>query len=413
MSNLISVSDAQELLLGNFISTETEMISLDGAFRRVLAEDIHSKLDLPPFSNSSMDGYAVRASDIVEAAQENPVSLVVVGDAPAGQVQSIMVLPGQAMRIMTGAPLPAGSDTVVPVEHTRIAKQSSPQGLPETVEVLRAARRGDSVRPAGQDVRKDELVLTQGTRLEPQHIGMIAMLGHSQVAVYRKPRVAVFSSGDELVPVGGTLLPGQIFDSNTSMLVSLLEKYSAEVTNLGVSRDNPGDIRKILERAVRADVDLILSSAGVSVGAFDYIRTVLQTEGKISLWRVNMRPGKPMTFGSYKNVPYIGLPGNPVSAFVGFEVFVRPVLMKLQGMRYWQRPLIQVEIEESIESDGRESYLRAIIRNEQGKWLGRLTGHQGSGNLRSLVQANALLLIPSEVKSLPVGSQVYGWLLDD
>jgi molybdopterin molybdotransferase len=223
----------------------------------------------------------------------------------------------------------------------------------------------------------------------------------------------VFSSGDELVTAGVPLEAGKIYDANTLMLVSLVEKYSAEVINLGIAPDDIAAIRKLLERAVSEKIDLILSSAGVSVGSYDYIRSLVQTEGEITLWRVNMRPGKPLTYGSYQNIPFIGLPGNPVSAYMGFEIFVRPVIMKLQGRLSWQRPMIQVEIEESIESDGRESYLRAIVRNQDGKWTGTLTGHQGSGNLRSLVQANALLLIPSEVKSLPVGAQVYGWLLDD
>jgi molybdopterin molybdotransferase len=225
--------------------------------------------------------------------------------------------------------------------------------------------------------------------------------------------VALFSSGDELVAVGNPLMPGKIYDANTPMLISLAEKYSAEVIHLGVAPDRAEEIRKILDLAVREEADLILSSAGVSVGSFDYIRSVLQADGEISFWRVNMRPGKPLTYGRYKGIPFIGLPGNPVSAFMGFEIFVRPVLMKLHGYRAWQRPMIQVEIEEAIESDGRESYLRAIVHNEQGKWLGKLTGHQGSGNLRSLVQANALLLIPSEVKSLPVGAQINGWLLEE
>jgi molybdopterin molybdotransferase len=413
MSELLSVADALHLILNDFSPKESQKVPLELAYQRVLAEDVHSTIDLPSFSNSSMDGFAVRAADLDAASPDNPVTLVVVGDAPAGQIPGIRVRPGQAVRIMTGAAIPGGSDAVVPVEQTRFSQRGSSKLLPETVEILNRVLPGDYIRPVGQDVRRSDLVLTKGSRLAPQHIGMLGMLGKAEVSVHRKPRVVIFASGDELIPVGGSLSTGRIYDSNTPMLVSLLKKYSAEVVNLGIALDDIDEVGNKFDRAVKEGADLILSSAGVSVGSFDYVRSVLMSDGELSFWRVNMRPGKPLAYGRYKGFPFIGLPGNPVSAFVGFEIFVRPVLMKLQGVTDWQKPAIHVEIEESIESDGRESYLRAIVRNEQGKWLGKLTGHQGSGNLRSLVEANALLLIPSEVKSLPVGSLVNGWLLED
>jgi molybdopterin molybdotransferase len=413
MSDLLSVSEAQRFILKDFKPTEPHKVALGQASRRILAEDIFSPLDLPPFANSSMDGFAVHSSDVASAAQENPVLLTVVADIPAGMHSMIQVAHGQAARIMTGAPLPIDCDAVVPVENTRFESPGPYQALPDTVAVLTPARPGDSIRPVGQDVHKGDLIMTRGTWLGPQQVGMLAMLGYSQVVVHRPPRIALFSSGDELVPVGTPLEPGKIYDSNTLMLVSMVEKYSAEVVNLGIAPDDIAAIRKLLDRAVSEKVDLILSSAGVSVGSYDYIRSLVQADGEITLWRVNMRPGKPLTYGSYTQIPFIGLPGNPVSAYMGFEIFVRPVLMKLQGRLSWQRPMIQVEIEEAIESDGRESYLRAIVRNQDGAWRGKLIGHQGSGNLRSLVQANALLLIPSEVKSLPVGARVDGWLLDE
>jgi len=413
MSELLSVSEAQRFILKDFKPTEPQKLPLEQASRRILAEDIFSSLDLPPFANSSMDGFAVHASDIGAATPEHSVILKVVGDIPAGKHQQIKVAHGQAVRIMTGAPLPVDCDAVVPVENTRFDTPAPDQELPATVEILKPARPGDSIRPVGQDVRQGDLIMSRGTRLGPQQVGMLAMLGASRVAVHRPPRIAVFSSGDELVTAGAPLEPGKIYDSNTLMLVSLVEKYWAEVINLGIAPDDIAAIRRLLDRAVSEKVDLILSSAGVSVGSYDYIRSLVQADGEITLWRVNMRPGKPLTYGSYQHIPFIGLPGNPVSAYMGFEIFVRPVLMKLQGRLSWQRTMIQVEIDEAIESDGRESYLRAIVRNQEGKWIGRLTGHQGSGNLRSLVQANALLLIPSEVKSLPVGARVEGWLLDE
>jgi molybdopterin molybdotransferase len=222
----------------------------------------------------------------------------------------------------------------------------------------------------------------------------------------------VFSTGDELLPVGLPLGPGKIYDSNTHTLVSLVEQYGGQPANLGIVRDREEAVRESLERAARERVDLIVSSAGVSVGAFDFVRTVVESEGRLNFWKVNMRPGKPLVFGDYRGIPFFGLPGNPVSAFVGFEVFVRPALMKMSGLVDWSRPAQPVELEEAVESDGRESYLRGVVALRDGRWLAHLTGHQGSGNLRSLVQANALLLIPSGVKSLPAGARVNAWLLD-
>jgi molybdopterin molybdotransferase len=238
------------------------------------------------------------------------------------------------------------------------------------------------------------------------------MLGEAEVRVHRTPRVAVFSTGDELLPAGLPLSPGKIYDSNTYTLVSLVERYGGRPVNLGIVPDREEAVRESLDRAAREQVDLIVSSAGVSVGAFDFVRTVVEGEGHLSFWRVNMRPGKPLVFGDYRSIPFFGLPGNPVSAFVGFEVFVRPALMKMSGLGDWSRPAQPVELEEAVESDGRESYLRGVVSHHDGRWVAHLTGHQGSGNLRSLVQANALLLIPSGVKSLPVGARVNAWLLD-
>ena len=334
MGELLSVSEAQRLILSDFLPTEPQWVTLDQAYRRVLAEDVRSLLDLPSFANSSMDGFAIQASDVAVATQDNPVCLDVVGDAPAGQLLPIVIASGQAVRIMTGAALPTGCDSVVPIELTRSDLDKSSQELPKKVEILTSVHPGDFVRPVGQDVRKGDLVLTRGTPLYSQHLAMLAMLGYSRVPVYRRPRIAVFSSGDELVPVGGSLQPGKIFDLNTTMLVSLVEKYSCEVINLGIVPDRVDEVRKVFYRAADEGVDLILSSAGVSVGSFDYVRTVLESDGEITIWRVNMRPGKPLTYGRYQNIPFIGLPGNPVSAFVGFEVFVRPVLDDTPGQPY-------------------------------------------------------------------------------
>jgi molybdopterin molybdotransferase len=261
------------------------------------------------------------------------------------------------------------------------------------------------------DIRAGEVVLHTGRALKPQDLGLLAMLGVARVIVYQKPRIALFSSGDELLEVEHPLESGKIRDSNSYMLAALIEGAGSNVMRLGVAKDSHESVKALLEKAVEFRADLILSSAGVSVGAFDFVKEVIESNGKMDFWRVNMRPGKPLAFGEYKTIPFVGLPGNPVSAFIGFEVFARAAIGRLSGMEIALRRTARVRCEEQIDSDGRESYLRAGVREENGVLVARLTGHQGSGNLHSLVQANALLIIPAGVKCVPAGEEVNAWLL--
>jgi molybdopterin molybdotransferase len=244
-------------------------------------------------------------------------------------------------------------------------------------------------------------------------MGMLAMVGKSDVLVYRQPRIGLLSTGDELLTVDHSIQPGKIFDSNSTTLSALVEKYGGIPILLGISKDRIEDVRQHLDQAVENGVDLIVSSAGVSVGAFDFVKKVVEEEGKVEFWRVNMRPGKPMLFGKYKGTPFIGLPGNPVSAFIGFEVFIRPAIWKLSGLKSQTRTKYKVKILDNIESDGRESYLRAVASYNGEEWVAKLTGHQGSGNLRSLVQANALVLIPAGVKTINAGSDLMAWFMEN
>jgi molybdopterin molybdotransferase len=261
------------------------------------------------------------------------------------------------------------------------------------------------------DVRKGQKILFTGSRLRAQDLGLLAMLGTSDLPVYRKPKVALLSSGDELMPVEAPLRPGQIHDSNSYTLSALITQAGCEVLSLGIAPDKKEAIQSLFDQAIAMQADMIISSAGVSVGALDYIKEVVESNGKLDFWRVNMRPGKPLTFGEYGGVPFMGLPGNPVSAFVGFEVFARPAIGKLAGLKTITRTTVKVRLAEAIESDGRESYLRAVVEEREGTSFAKLTGHQGSGNLLSLVQANALLIVPAGVKSLPIGGQADAWIL--
>jgi molybdopterin molybdotransferase len=401
---LLSVNDAQQRILQKIQPVGQTTVPLDQAARRVLAQDICAAADLPLFDNSSMDGFALRAADTSAAR----VTLRVVADITAGASLTRSLTPGEAARIMTGAPLPKGADAVIPVEETDFTERGAGIPAPAQVTISRKVNAGEYVRLCGSDVRAGQSVMAAHQRLRPQELGMLAMLGVANVPVFEVPRVALLSSGDELLPADAPLTEGKIHDSNSHALAAQIEETGARVIRLGVAADERGAVENLLEQAANSSVDLIISSAGVSVGAFDFVKEAVEKRGSLNFWRVNMRPGKPLAFGEYRGIPFIGLPGNPVSAFVTFEVFARPAIEKLSGLETRPRRRTTVRLAEAVESDGRESYLRAVV-GEDG--TARLTGHQGSSNLLSLVQANALLIIPAGVKCRPAGQEVEAWLI--
>jgi molybdopterin molybdotransferase len=409
---MISVQEAQQRILSHFKPLETTFIPLNAALGRVLSQPIHSEIDFPLFDNSAVDGFALRAEDVSSSSSDNPVDLKVVADIPAGSMENPHISHGQAARIMTGAPIPDDADAVVMVEDTNASQHLVGGSAPDSVKVFKAIRSGGNIRRLGSDISRGQKIFSGGDVLRPQDIGMLAMLGIASVPVCRKPKVALISSGDELLPVEAPLVPGKIHDSNTYMLTALCQKAGCEVVPLGVAPDRLDAIQEILSRAVEASPDLIVSSAGVSMGAFDYIKDVVETSGTLDFWKVNMRPGKPLTFGSYRDIPFFGLPGNPVSSYVSFLIFVMPALELLLGIDLKKKARMKVMLGEGGESDGRESYLRAIVTFENGRNTAFLTGHQGSGNLFSTVQANALIIIPSGVKSCPPGFEVEAWMMD-
>jgi len=403
---MLSVSEARERILSVFLPVESQTVSLDRAAGRVLADDINAETDLPLFDNSSVDGFALHRADLV-----SPRTLNVVADIRAGETSETPIQPGQSARIMTGAPLPPGAEAVVMVEDTDFNVRTPGTPAPQTVTINKSILPGENIRRRGDDLHTGDKVLPAGLRLRAQEIGLLAMLGAAEVLVHRQPRLALLSSGDELLPVEARLTPGKIHESNSHVLAAQAETAGVELIRLGVAADTEADIRSRLERAVEAKADVIVSSAGVSVGAFDYVKSVIEEDGELEFWKVNMRPGKPLAFGKYRGIPFFGLPGNPVSAFVGFEVFVRPALEKLSGLEVKPRPHQTAHLAEPLESDGRESYLRAVVSQENGRQITRLTGAQSSGNIFSLVRANALLIVPSGVKSLPASSEVEIWFI--
>jgi molybdopterin molybdotransferase len=316
------------------------------------------------------------------------------------------------MRIMTGAPVPEGAEVVIPVEDTDDQRNHSGAPPPEVIHIFRSAPAGVNVRPVGQDMRAGQVVLRTPMILSPAAVGVLAGLGHPRASVYRRPRVAVLATGDELCEVDTTPGPGQIRDTNSYTLAAAAERYGGRALRLGIARDRADAVRARLLQAVEAGVDLILSSAGVSVGAYDVVKDVIQAEGALNFWRVRMRPGKPLAFGNVRGVPFFGLPGNPVSALVTFEVFVRPVLLKMGGHAHWEKSAIKAALLEPLRSDGRESYLRVIVERRDDGYVARSTGDQGSAILTSLVRANGLMIVPEGVTEAPAGEVLTVWLWD-
>ena len=412
MTKMLTVAQALERVLREFHTLEAERAPVLESLGRVLAEDVHADEDIPPYANSAMDGYAVRAADTVGAGRERPIRLHVVGGVAAGYVAEAQVTPGTTIRIMTGAPLPPGADAVVKVEDTEM------QG--EWVNVFAEAPQGQYVRPAGEDVRRGELVLRQGTAIRPQEIGMLAALGQKEVLVTRRPRVGILATGDEVVPLDAPLAPGKIRDANSYSNAAQVFKCGGIPVMLGIARDRVEDLTEKIRAGLAQNVDLFLTSGGVSVGDFDLVKEVLAAAGEINFWRVRMKPGKPLAFGrlgpsigSGRSVPVLGLPGNPVSVMVSFELFVRPVILKLLGVTEWERPTVEATLMDELRhKDSRRHYLRVRVEQHEGKYQAHLTGGQGSGILSSMVKADGLAIIPEDWDHAPAGARVRVMRLD-
>lgn len=391
---MISVEEALERILSRIGVLGDEQVPLPRSLDRVLAESVVSSLDLPPWPNSSMDGYALRSADTAGATADAPARLVVAGRVAAGHVAERRLRPGEAFRIFTGGPLPEGADTVVPQEDV------SADGT--TLLVSRALTKGDYVRPRGEDVRAGDSVLEASRTLGPAELGILAALGRSQVRVVRRPRVGILSTGDEIADLGRRPGPGQIPNSNTYSLMGQVIQAGGEPVSLGVAVDRRDDIEARLRWGL--DADLLISSAGVSVGEHDFVKAALERLGaEQHLWLVNMRPGKPIAFATIpstgkRSLPVFALPGNPVSAMVTFELFVRPALLRLGGHTRLGRPVIQARALAPIANPGRRrGYLRVTLTTDgSGAYGARLTGDQSSGILRSMVAADGLAVVPGD-----------------
>lgn len=395
---MISVDEALETILSFIKPLGYEKVSILDALGRVIAEDIYAPRDIPPLDNSAMDGYAVKWEDIKDASKDHPVRLKVIEDLPAGFISNKVVENGCAIRIMTGAPIPKGADTVVQSEDT-ISEGSF-------VQILSPPPFGDNIRKAGEDVRKGDKVISKGDLIRPQEVGMIASLGRAFIKVYQRPRVAILCTGDELVDVDETLEEGKIISSNSYTLAAQVKECGAIPIQLGIAKDQKEDIESRLSQGIRADV--IISSAGVSVGDYDFVKDALKNLGmEMIFWKVAMKPGRPITFGRIGEKPVFGLPGNPVSSMVSFEQFVRPSLLKMMGHRNILRPVVEAILQEDIrKKPGRRHFIRGIVTREDGNYFVTTTGPQGSGILRSMVKANGLIVIPEDKSLVKAGEKV-------
>lgn len=423
---LISVEEALQIILAQIEPVETELISLAQGVHRVVGETIISQVNVPPFANSAMDGYAVIAADSRGASPEIPIRLQVIDNIPAGATPAKIVTHQTAARIMTGAPMPGGADAVIRFEET--SEYIPPAINLDMNEVLlyQSVKAGDNVRPVGEDIRVGQVILEAGHQLRPQDIGVLAAIGQAQIRVYRRPRVAILATGDELVDVDEPLEPGKIRNSNEYTQAALVQKYGGEPVMLGIARDTVEDLTAKIRAGLAQNVDLFLTSAGVSVGDFDMVKRVLAAEGEVQFWQVAIKPGKPLAFGTLQSaddansagygVPLIGLPGNPVAAMVAFEVFARPAILKLAGQRTFTKTSVRAVLDEAVTNSGRRHYMRAFVHLEADGYHVTTRGSgvqvQGSGILTSMVWANGLVVVPERVTHLPAGALVEVWLLD-
>jgi molybdopterin molybdotransferase len=413
---MISVEEALAEILRHVQPLEPERLPILETLGCVLAETITSDINIPPFDNSGMDGFAVRSADVVGASAATPVRLRVIDSVAAGYVAGVTVEPGTAIRIMTGAPLPEGADAVVPYEDTSDfsrAKEERLQSPSTEVEVLRPAGPQDNVRPAGEDIHASERVLEEGRLIRPQEIGVLASLGHPTALVHRRPRVAILATGDELLEVHEPLAPGKIRNSNEYTNAALVLRTGGIPIRLGIARDTKAELTAKIREGLSQGADLFLTSGGVSVGDYDVVKDVLGAEGQMQFWQVMMKPGKPLAFGLLRGgVPLIGLPGTPVSAMVSFEQFARPAILKMMGRSHLDKPAVQAVLGEEVRNSGRRGFVRVIVTREGDTYRARTTGEQGSGVLTSMSKANGLAVIPEGTRLAAAGTVVTVQMLD-
>ena len=399
MNDLTRLEDALQVVLDAVPVLGVEKINLLDALGRVLAEDIIAERDNPPWDNSAMDGFAVRCDDIKQIhAITTPTVLKVIEDVAAGTFPTKTVGKGEAIRIMTGAPLPQGADTVLKVEDT--------EHKPDSVKVFKEEQKGANIRPQGEDVRKGDCIIPQGKAIRPAEAGMLAILAKPFVFVYQRPRVAILSTGDELVDLDERLTDEKIVNSNSYGIAAAVQEAGGLPILLGIAKDNPEALKAKIRQGLNADI--LVLSGGVSMGDYDFTKPVFkELGGDMNFWKLAIRPGQPVAFGKIGETLAFGLPGNPVSSMITFEQLVRPAMLKMCGHKVLARPVVQALFQERFSKrPDRRHFLRGVLWMERGMLMVRTTGSQGSGILTSMVKANGLIDIPVEVEKLKPGDVV-------
>lgn len=394
----MSVEEALAIILDSVVPTGKDVATLLGCRGRILFDDIVSGVNIPPETNSAMDGYAIRSHDTASAGEDRPVALKVIGEIKAGEYPGIELKPMTAMRIMTGAPVPSGCDAVIPVEDI---EESDTQ-----VKIYRAVDRDENIRHAGEDISSGMTVLRRGDTISSAEVGLLASLNIAEVPVYRQPRVAILSSGDEILEVGEEASRGKIRNSNAYTLYSEVERYQGKPRYLGIIRDTPEETRRRIIEALEYDV--IITSGGVSMGKYDFVKTVMPETGiNIKIHQIKMKPGRPLVFGTKGNTLFFALPGNPVSVMIAFMQFARPALIKMMGGRKINKPLLRARMNgEYRKKPDRVHFIRGCFQRYRDELQVSITGPQGSGILRSMSEANCLILIPEEVTHVGTGDWV-------
>ncbi len=403
---MISVKEALNIILNEVRPIGLEKTAITNALGRTLGEDIYSNRFIPPTDNSAMDGYAVKSQDTVGSSKDTPTSLKVIEDLPAGYISKNTIRTGEAIRIMTGACIPEGADAVVMLENTSCKKAGHKDEVSEIVEILKEAVDGENIRPAGEDVKPGELVIEKGSVISPAEISMMAAMGKAFIHVYQRPKVSILSTGDELVDVGEPLLEGRIVNSNSYALYAQVLSAGCVPVLIGIARDNIDSLKEKLLIALNGDV--VVTSAGVSVGDYDYVKAALRDLGaEMKFWKVAIKPGKPLAFGIVKEKPLFGLPGNPVSTMIGFEEFIRPALLKFMGRKMVYRRVVEAILKNDIrKKPGRRHFIQATIEEENERMVVVPLKARGSGVLSSMVKSQGLITLAEDITEAKAGSKV-------
>jgi molybdopterin molybdotransferase len=417
---MISYEQALEQVINGINQLGDEERLLLESRGQVLAENVFSSINVPPRDNSALDGYAVRASDIKNCSAQNPRVLKVIDVVIAGDIPRVELTTGTAIRIMTGASIPAGADAVIGFENSDETQRTvGEKGFPAEIGIVVAEEPGGNIRKTGESIKKDELVMARGTVLRPSEIGVLASMGISAVRVVRRPIVAILATGNELADLGEPLIEGKIYNSNTYSIASQVMRDGGIPRLLGIALDNEASVTAKIERSM--DADMLITIGGVSMGDYDVVKNVLAQKGKMVFWKVRTKPGKPLAFGAIKrtgtdkkgDLPHLGLAGNVVSSMVNYELFVRPALLKMMGKTNLTKPTIEAIMEDGIKNeDGRRVFARVIVEKRQDVFYARLTGPQGSGILRSMAMANGLAIVPEDKERVVKGDKLQVMMLD-